>query len=449
MTPPEPEAAVVEDAPSWLDELEPVLEEIPPEPEAAVVEDAPREPDAVEPVVEEMPPEPEAVLIENCYISENPIPPEQEQVFVGREDLFAKLEENLAIVNKPTLILHGQRRTGKTSLLLQLPNRLPANYIPVYVDLQKTISTDGVNRFLYTLAHTTVLQANEKRHITLPPAKLENFEQRGPRAFYEWLGQAYPHLDGRVLLFALDEFEKIEEAIDQDRMGIVVLDILRHLIQQYSSWFVILFAGVRTLEEMSRNWRSYFVNVRPIHVSYLDSDAARKLIQLPSVAHSIRYDKEIAKAILKATRAQPYLVQVVCSELVQYLNSPDRRMAGPFERATFNDAWEAIRRGMRSVHPYLADLWENFGTLERLILTNLAHGQSAWMYISELIEGADAPLGAIHQAIDKLKRRELIEGSGRAYRFQMPMIQQWIREAVSLETMCVINQPPLDARGQE
>jgi len=187
------------------------------------------------------------VLIENMYISGQPIPPEREGVFVGREDLFAKIRENLDATHKPTLVLHGQRRTGKTSVLLQLPNRLPADHIPVYVDLQATATVDGLNRFLYRLAHKAVQEADDKRRMALPPVDMEDFDHRGPHAFYEWLDLTRQRLDGRLLLFTLDEFEKIEEAIDQGTMEVAILDVLRHLIQHHSAWLVLLFAGVRTL----------------------------------------------------------------------------------------------------------------------------------------------------------------------------------------------------------
>jgi len=390
-------------------------------------------------------------LIENLYIFGNPIPPEQRRVFVGREDLFAKIEENLAATNKPTLVMYGQRRTGKTSVLLHLPNRLSADYVPVFVNLQATAPVDGLNRFLYTLAHTAVRQADEKWRIALPPVDMGDFDERGTHAFYEWLDQTHRRLGGRLLLFALDEFEKIEEAIEQGRMEVAVLDILRHLVQHYSSWLVLLFAGVRTLEDMGRNWHSYFISVRPLHVSYLEPEAARKLILLPESNHPIRYEEQAVGAILEATRAQPFLVQAVCFELIQYLNSRLRRRAGPLGKVTIDDAREAINQAVHSAHIYFSDLWENTSRPEQLILANLAYARSERVRFNDLSRGMDITRAAIHQVIEQLERRELVERKEGEYGFQVPMVRQWIRDEISLEAVRVTSQLPSNGvrgRGQ-
>jgi len=388
-------------------------------------------------------------LIENLYIFGNPIPPEQERVFVGREDLFAKIKENLAATNKPTLVMYGQRRTGKTSVLLQLPNHLSADYVPVFVNLQATAPVDGLDRFLYTLAHTAVRQADEKWRIALPPVDMGDFDERGTHAFYEWLDQTHQRLGGRLLLFALDEFDKIEEAIEQGRMEVAVLDILRHLIQHYSSWLVLLFAGVRTLEEMGRNWHSYFISVRPLHVSYLEPEAARKLILLPESNHPIRYEEQAVGAILEATRAQPFLVQAVCFELIQHLNSRLRRKAGPSGKVTIDDAREAINQAVHSAHIYFSDLWINASRPEQLILANLAYARSERVRFSDLSRGLDMTRGAIHQVMEQLERRELVERKEGEYGFQVPMVRQWIRDEISLEAVRVTSRLPSNSvRGR-
>jgi len=393
-----------------------------------------------EQALEDVPRDAGPVLIENFYIFGAPIPPAQKHVFVGREDLFAKIQKNLGVTHKPTLVLHGQRRTGKTSVLLQLPNRLSAEHIPVYVDLQATAPVDGLNRFLYTLAREAVQQADEKRRIALPPVDIEDFDRRGTHAFYEWLGLARQRLDGRLLLFTLDEFEKIEQAIDQGGMEEAVLDVLRHLIQHHSTWLVLLFAGVRTLEEMGRDWHSYFISVKPLHVSYLDGRAARQLILLPATKYPIRYEERAVEAILRATRAQSFLVQAVGFELIQHLSTQQRRLAGPYGRVTLEDARVAIDSALLSTFPYFADLWEVSSDPERLVLATLAYGQTEWIRAGDLRASVDLASPAFYETIGFLERRELVESGEQGYRFQVPMMRQWIRNEKSLEAVRVVTQ---------
>ncbi|MFZ5918125.1 MAG: AAA family ATPase [Chloroflexota bacterium] len=389
-------------------------------------------------------------VIENVYIFGSAIQPEKAQVFVGREDLFAKIQENLAASNKPTLVLYGQRRTGKTSLLYQLPDRLPAEYVPVFVDLQKTATVDGLNRFLYTLAREAVQQADTHRRLSLPPVDLDDFDHRGTHAFYEWLDQARKQLNGRLLLLVLDEFEKIEEAIQKNKMEEAVFDVLRHLVNHHSAWLVLLFAGLRTLEEMDRQWHSYFISVRPLRVSYLERQAAEALIRLPEKNSQLRYDGPAVEAILAATRAQPYLVQAVCFELIQYLNSSPRRLSGPFGRVTGQDAGLAVERALRSAHLYFSDLWANLGSLERLILAELAHRAEEWVPVADLCRREGANRSEAHQAIERLKQQEIIETESdhTRCRFQVPMVGQWILNEQSLEAVRLSSQELPETNGK-
>jgi predicted AAA+ superfamily ATPase len=49
-----------------------------------------------------------------------------ERGFFGREDIFRLVENALSSPDQNALVLFGQRRIGKTSILLQLRRRLPS-----------------------------------------------------------------------------------------------------------------------------------------------------------------------------------------------------------------------------------------------------------------------------------------------------------------------------------
>jgi hypothetical protein len=145
-------------------------------------------------------------------------------------------------------------------------------------------------------------------------------------------------------------------------------------------------------------------------------------------------------------------VQAVCFELVQYLNSPRRRLAGPFGQVSIADAQEAIRQAVRSAHIYFSYLWDKSSDPEQLILANLAYGQGERARFGDLSKGLDMTRRAIHEAMEHLKRHELIEGKDGEYCFQVPMMRQWIQNEVSLEAVRVASQSPAGAgrsRGQE
>ena len=89
----------------------------------------------------------------NPYIAGAPVT--ETSMFFGREEVFRWIERSLAgkYVDH-ILVLHGQRRVGKTSVLKQIPNFLGEQYIQVFFDFQGRTNTT-LNRFLWWLARET------------------------------------------------------------------------------------------------------------------------------------------------------------------------------------------------------------------------------------------------------------------------------------------------------
>src|SRR5436305_992252 len=56
--------------------------------------------------------------------------------FFGRDEVFAFIRQHLIAGRRAQAVaLIGQRGTGKTSVLLQLPNRIEARFVTAYIDL--------------------------------------------------------------------------------------------------------------------------------------------------------------------------------------------------------------------------------------------------------------------------------------------------------------------------
>jgi hypothetical protein len=111
--------------------------------------------------------------IDSPYITGNPLT-EQQEIFVGRNDISTRIEQLLLDQRRPPLLLYGQRRMGKTSLLNNFGRLLPNSIIPMFVDLQGSASRASDHPgFLYNLARDMVKSAQQKRGLTLPPLTRE------------------------------------------------------------------------------------------------------------------------------------------------------------------------------------------------------------------------------------------------------------------------------------
>ncbi|MEZ4621343.1 MAG: GAF domain-containing protein [Caldilineaceae bacterium] len=200
--------------------------------------------------------------IPNPYVAGAPLRP-QSSTFVGRHgDLqfiagaLANREGNMA------LVLTGERRMGKTSLLQQLLVQLDARYVPVYLDCQALAIEPGLGHLLFDLAEAIALA------VGLPTPDTADFVER-PSAYFErtFLPQVQQRLGERRLLLLFDEFEELEERVDRERLEPEFFPYLRHLIQHSglatSANLAVLFAGTHQLHELNPDYWSAFFNVAP------------------------------------------------------------------------------------------------------------------------------------------------------------------------------------------
>jgi len=119
-------------------------------------------------------------FIPNPYVVGTPLQTGS-RLFFGREDIVAFVQENLAAAHHNNLVLIGQRRTGKTSLLKQLSARLGDGYFPVYIDGQTLGLDPGLPNFFLNLA-TEISFALDDRGFCIEPApELADFTDSPPR----------------------------------------------------------------------------------------------------------------------------------------------------------------------------------------------------------------------------------------------------------------------------
>ncbi len=263
----------------------------------------------------------------------------QQELFVGRQQVSTRIEALLRHDLHPPLLLYGQRRMGKTSLLYNLRRLLPYRIVPLYVDLQGPVALASDHAgFLHALARAMVKSASDQA-LSLPALPLTALANNPFTIFDQWLDEIETAISeqGRsTILLTLDEFEALDEAISNNRLGEqAILGTLRHIIQHRSS-FKLLLAGSHTLDEF-RRWSSYLINAQVLHLSYLQDDEARQLIESPIKEFALVYSAAASQRVLDLTRGHPYLVQLLCSEIVNLKNeqAPNQR------RYTTNDDVDA------------------------------------------------------------------------------------------------------------
>ncbi|MDM8569865.1 AAA family ATPase, partial [Thiotrichales bacterium HSG1] len=356
--------------------------------------------------------------ISNPYIIGIPLT-EHQEIFVGRNNISEHIEKLLLDNRCPPLLLYGQRRTGKTSLLNNLGKLLPSTLIPLFVDLQGPTSlAKDYAGFLYNISRAMLTSAKRHRELFLPPLTREQINIDPFTSFDEWLDEIEQYLESnQMLLLILDEFSALEHVFNK---GILdeesVLGMFRHIIQ-HRPRIKILLSGSHTLDEFER-WASYLINVQIVHISYLQPTEALQLIEQPVENFALFYEESASQRILQITRCHPALIQLMCAEIINLKNKQnikERRLA------TIDDVEAAVSGALQYGRFFFADISNNQVSKTGLaILCYLAAQGEGKIVSSTIIQEKFSEYN-----INNLLQRELIEAVGDGYCFQVELIRRW------------------------
>lgn len=357
--------------------------------------------------------------IDNPYITGIPLTLEQE-IFTGRDDIGLSIEKLLLDRRRPPLLLYGQRRMGKTSLLNNISKLLPNRIIPMFVDLQGVpVSASNYAGFLYNLARGMRTSAKNQSAVNLPPLTRENLTDDPFTQFDEWLDEVETILAENTALLMLDEFETLDNAINKGRFDEEdILGMLRHLIQHRSK-FKLLIAGSHTIEEYQR-WASYLINVQVVHITYLKESEARQLILSPIQDFPVIYEPEALKKVLDITRCHPFLVQLLCAEIITLKNEQNPAMRRLVKAV---DVEAAIPETLKTGGFFFADIENNqIDDFGREILKFIANqGEGAVISKQRILQH----FPNTENSLLSLLQRDLIEENNQSYSFQVELIRSW------------------------
>jgi hypothetical protein len=364
--------------------------------------------------------------IDSPYIIGVPLT-ERQAIFTGRTDISTRIEQLLRDQRRPPLFLYGQRRMGKTSLLNNLGRLLPTTIVPLFIDLQGASRAKNHTGLLYNFARDMIKSAGQRRSLTLPPLSHQELAEDPFTRFDEWLDVVEDTLQDQgfnTALLALDEFETLDSAIAKGRyQEDDVLGMLRHLIQ-HRSGIKVLLAGSHHLNEFQR-WASYLINVQFVHISYLPEAESRQLIERPVEGYPLRYQSQASRRVLDLTRGHPFLIQLLCAEIVAAKNEQEpaaRRLASA------DDVEAAVPEALTSGSFFFADIERNQVDATGLtLLRALARqGEGAVIDRAGLARHAGLPDDdELDQSVTNMLRREVIEQTKDGYGFQVELIRRW------------------------
>jgi uncharacterized protein len=326
-----------------------------------------------------------------------------QNVFSGRGDIARQIEASiLGATQAPTLLLHGPRRMGKTSILYQLPRLLGPDFAPATIDCQNPAVTSSAASLLRYVSRG-VSAGLQRRRVTVEPLAASSLAREPFAVFDEWLDgveQAMPQ--GMRALLCLDEYERLQSAMDAG-WGAQFLDALRHLLQ-HRQRIVLMFTGAHTFQELGPAWTDRFISARRVRVSFLTREEVLPLLTEPIPEFDMTYAVGALDSLISATRGQPFLTQAVAFELVQHLNEQQRK------QAALEDVEAAMARALLSGGEYFANVWSDAGEQGQAILRAIVREETP----------PDYPAGR-----KWLVEHDVLNDAGE---FAVPLVMRWVRE---------------------
>ncbi|RPI71160.1 MAG: hypothetical protein EHM45_23965, partial [Desulfobacteraceae bacterium] len=298
--------------------------------------------------------------IENPYIVGQPLKGEA-PLYFGREDAFAFIDKNITASGAHhTIVCHGLRRTGKSSLLNRIESLgfTDKRLVPINLDMQ------GIEDEKDFYATVTAKIRGQFPLLPGPAAtsKVDSFSR-----FKAFLEEIKPGLAEKIIVLMIDEFEELQMRVEDGRISRTIFSNIRHLMQ-HEEKLIFLFCGTHQLEEMSADYWSIFFNTALyLWISRLKPRDAERLVKEP-VKDRLHYDDLAVAQILKMTGGQPYLTQLLCRTLVNALNETKKRNDAVIDDV--DDAVEEIISG--GAEHFSQSIWEQSNLVERLILSAAA-----------------------------------------------------------------------------
>ena len=376
----------------------------------------------------------------NPYIAGSPVT--GPEMFFGREDVFTFVRQALTGQHRDhVLVLYGQRRTGKTSVLYQMSRHLGERYVCIFIDLHG-LALNGLSGFLWELANHITRVLRRDYQISLPALDRAAFQDE-PRSAFEntFLDSVWAEIGDRHLLLMLDEAIRLEEQVKAGKLDIQVFDYLRHLMQHHPR-LNFLFSLGSGLEEMQKEYAFLFNVALYKKISFLDRASAEALITEP-VKGGCPFHPAAVERILDVTSGHPYFIQLICHSLFNRCQGAGGVTLPDVEGVLD----EAVERGLA----VLKHVWEDSTPGEKAVLAALAAApgasrtgdpaQSDSVRVpltrseassGEIIQtwaerGVTLPESEAARAVRSLVARDVIAGAG-AYAFTVDLMRLWVQK---------------------
>jgi tetratricopeptide (TPR) repeat protein len=261
-------------------------------------------------------------------------PVKDRKMFFGREKDIEEISNSL--LSAPThkfIDIYGQKRSGKSSLLYHLTQKLKESdkFICIDFTLGSTAKYDSASFFWLILdgieRYIEVSESNTSQRPVFETPRLQELLLNPSIIFYEKVKDLHKELKKfdnwkeKKLLLLIDEFTYLYSATLRNNLDPEFMKTWKAMLEK--GLFSAIVIGQDIMPKFKAKFPNEFGVFEDIRLTYLKKEDAEKLIEKPiwdSKNNKSRFIGKAINKILDYTSLNPYYIQIFCARLVDFMN---------------------------------------------------------------------------------------------------------------------------------
>ncbi len=383
---------------------------------------------------------------------------ENREMFYGRDELIANIANSIrsARSESKAVIIYGQKRAGKSSILYHLRQALAIDPDLLILDVDNIGSLLDVRsapflhqilwRILHKLQWAIEDEVDERGRSPLEvpfPDDTKFYQHPSPLTLFYDTFEVFKRAAARAedwrnarLVVIIDEFSYIYNHIMSGRIPEEFMQIWKAFLQR--NLFNAVMVGQDVMPRFRQRFPNEFGTSQDVRVTYLKQQDAVKLIDDPlrigGKHGESRFREKAIERIYDLSAGSPFYIQIICDRLVDYMNMHHARLVTEADVEQVKN--ELVRGSNRLGLDDFDNLLSSGDTSDEAIavedakkvLTAIAINTRLGVCDRESVVSAVSDTKAsVDDILDDLVKRDVIElQQRRNYRIQVELFKEWL-----------------------
>ena len=369
-------------------------------------------------------------------------PVDAPEMFVGRDDLLTRLESSLLSGSgSKSIVMFGQKRAGKSSLIEHLRRRLAGrdDVAPVCISVQDIATELTVAAFFHRILQGISEVLDELRYAgrdvpDFSPPGIAAAESHPALRFHEEMSavvRAMRRHPARLrIILLVDEFTDVFKEIRKERIPRGFMKAWKAIIEK--RYFASVLVGQDIMPAFKEEFPNEFGVTEDVRVTYLGDVAAATLVEKP--IGKGRFAGGTVPRLLGLTANSPYYTMMFCARLVDYMNDTrsvivtgadiraveDGMLRG--DRRLTRDKFDNLLSAGDGVSDAGIDPDQTFAVCAAIARRTEREKWCARESLRGDLDGAD-----LDALLSDLERRDVVERKGTAYRLRVGLFRDWLK----------------------